>query len=256
MEAHMIPKRIFTIFLNDYDGMPAVAQKCFPTHQLPGYEHRFITMKNAYLGAPYVQQALKSDKKRKWVKMADYLRIWYLLTEGGIYLDSDVEMLPSKNFDQFLHHRMFAGRETSGWLGNGVMGAERGYPFLQSWLDYIEKNFRGDDDVVFEAAMEPMTKNAMPGGSVFSYTSIADVVHNVPGATQHLYRDTSPGWYRDGFGIYESEYFYNFDPKAWKHFITPRTICQHHFMNTWTQRQQRPCCEMQEDWLTWKEKDT
>jgi tetratricopeptide (TPR) repeat protein len=251
-----IPKRIFTIFLNDYDGMPSVAKRCFPTHQLPGYEHRFITMKNAYLEAPYIQQALASNNKTKWVKIADYLRIWYLLTEGGIYVDSDMEILPGKNFDQFLHYRMFAGKEHNGWISNALMGAEKGYPFLSAWLTYMEKNFRGDDGKVYEAAMEPMTKNYWPGGSVFSYNNLADVMDQKPGAAKTLYQEPpNPGWYREGFIVYPPEYFNNFDPRTWKHVVSPETIAIHHFTNAWLERrQQRPCCDWQSDWETWRER--
>ena len=105
----MIPKRIFTIFLNGYDAMPSVAKWCFQTHNLPGYEHRLITLENC-ARQDYVRQAFASDKVCKWAKASDYLRVWYLLNEGGIYLDSDIEVLPGKSLDALLDNRMFAGQ--------------------------------------------------------------------------------------------------------------------------------------------------
>ena len=54
----------------------------------------------------YVQEAVKA---KKWAFAADYIRMYALYKEGGIYLDSDVKVL--KSFDPFLHHRFFSSME-------------------------------------------------------------------------------------------------------------------------------------------------
>ena len=46
---------------------------------------------------PYVKEAFEA---RKWAFAADYIRMYALYTQGGIYLDSDVVLL--KKFDDFL----------------------------------------------------------------------------------------------------------------------------------------------------------
>lgn len=46
----------------------------------------------------WVRQAYE---RKKYAFAADYIRIYALVTEGGIYLDSDVEVL--KPFDDLLH---------------------------------------------------------------------------------------------------------------------------------------------------------
>lgn len=53
---------------------------------------------------PYVKEvyALK-----KWAFIADYIRLYALYTEGGIYLDSDVKVY--KSFDRFLNNEFFCG---------------------------------------------------------------------------------------------------------------------------------------------------
>ena len=53
-----------------------------------------------------VQEAVKA---RKWAFAADYIRMYALYTEGGIYLDSDVKIL--KRFDDFLHYSFFSSLE-------------------------------------------------------------------------------------------------------------------------------------------------
>ena len=52
-----------------------------------------------FSSVPYVEQAIKA---RKWAFAADYVRLYALYTEGGIYLDSDVEVF--KRFDYFLQY--------------------------------------------------------------------------------------------------------------------------------------------------------
>lgn len=48
---------------------------------------------------PFVKQAY--DEK-KWAFVADYVRLYALYTEGGVYLDSDVKTF--KSFNTFLHN--------------------------------------------------------------------------------------------------------------------------------------------------------
>lgn len=54
----------------------------------------------------YVRQAYDC---RKWAFAADYIRLYALYNEGGIYLDSDV--MVHKRFDDFLNHRFFTAME-------------------------------------------------------------------------------------------------------------------------------------------------
>ena len=42
-----------------------------------------------------------------------------ILTEGGIYMDTDVEVI--KPIDNFLRHRDFSGFESSGKVPTGIM---------------------------------------------------------------------------------------------------------------------------------------
>ena len=55
---------------------------------------------------PFVKHAYAC---RKYAFAADYIRLYALYTEGGIYLDSDV--MAFKRFDRFLHHTAFSSIE-------------------------------------------------------------------------------------------------------------------------------------------------
>lgn len=51
---------------------------------------------------PYVKEAYQS---KKWAFITDYVRLYALDTIGGIYMDTDVEVL--KNLDEFLNQEGF-----------------------------------------------------------------------------------------------------------------------------------------------------
>ncbi len=235
----MIPKRIFTIWLQDDQlEIPELVNRCVASQQrIEGYEHRLITLGNCFKNSAYMQQCLTSPHlKKRWCKASDYLRMYYLLNEGGIYLDADVEMLPGKDFHAFLDKKVFVGVEQfagngmkgsggiapctqfiKNWLtsvggkwgdpipfiGTAVLGAEQGSPFVAEWLQRVEQNFRGDDDSNFESSMQILNDlTSRPGG--------------------------------DDVTVVDADYFYAYCHMQETVCITERTICLHHFMKSWT----------------------
>lgn len=105
----MIPKVIHFVWLSN-DPFPSKIKKCMDTWKkvMPDYEiKRWSTENFDISSAPtYVQEAYK---QRKWAFAADYIRMYALYTEGGIYLDSDVKVL--KPFDDFLNNNFFTSLE-------------------------------------------------------------------------------------------------------------------------------------------------
>ncbi len=88
------------------------------------------------LGGGFVGRALA---ERKWAKVADAVRLWAVREHGGIYLDTDVEVV--KPLDPLLAHRCFFGfqlpREDPDWVCNAVFGAEPGHWFIGKALDRL-----------------------------------------------------------------------------------------------------------------------
>ena len=102
----MIPKKINYVWLSDSDK-PEEIKKCIYSWRsvLPEYEVREWNMKDfPIIDMPnYVLEAVSI---KKWAFATDYLRLWILFHEGGIYLDSDVLM--KKNIDEFLNNGFFS----------------------------------------------------------------------------------------------------------------------------------------------------
>jgi hypothetical protein len=190
-----IPKKIFTIWLNDKKTLPKDIKQYIQTHNVPGYEHKFITLNDCFRNE-YVDSAIKT---KQWAKAVDYLRCHYLVEEGGIYLDADVEVLPGKNFDKLLNNQLFAARENNGFIGNAVIGAAKGNQTLKDYLNEVTTKFKGDDNKVFEAAMEILT----------------------------------PRMEKDGANILTPEFFYPYDHQNNTTNITDNSITLHHFLKSW-----------------------
>lgn len=83
---------------------------------------------------PWVKEAFEA---RKYAFAADFIRAYALYHFGGIYLDSDVEVL--KSFNDLLHLPYFLGEEQNpGAIEAATMGAEKGHPLFKYLLDYYE----------------------------------------------------------------------------------------------------------------------
>ena len=200
----MIPKKIYTMWLNDKPGMPDLVEKCLATHYqiLPDYEHEHITLENCDMSSKYVRDCI--DAKR-WVKASDFLRMHYLYMYGGIYLDADTEVL--KSFDDLLDNKFFVCVEHSGTYANGIVGAEAGHPLLGMYLDRIENNFLGSGDLIFE-----------PG--IRAFTDLIFIANR-----EQL-----------GIKIYDTDYFFPYDHGTGEVKITENTHTFHHYMKSWIKK--------------------
>lgn len=81
----------------------------------------------------WVKQAFEN---KKYAFAADYIRFYALYHHGGIYLDSDVEVI--KSFDDLLDLPYFIGAEKAGTPEAAIMGAERGCDWIKQCLDYYD----------------------------------------------------------------------------------------------------------------------
>ena len=74
---------------------------------------------------PYVREAYE---QRKWAFVSDYARLYALKKYGGIYLDTDVEIL--KPLDALLYNKAFIGAESKYSICTAVIGAEKDASFI------------------------------------------------------------------------------------------------------------------------------
>lgn len=129
----MIPKRIHYCWLSNEPYSRKINECMDSWHRvLKGYEFVLWDMSKVQrIRSAWVEEAVS---RKKWAFAADFVRLWALYSEGGIYLDSDVEML--KEFGNLLNGPLMLGAE--GGTGNveaAVMGAEPGNHLIKKALD-------------------------------------------------------------------------------------------------------------------------
>jgi hypothetical protein len=98
----MIPKKIHYVWLSG-EKKSKLIYKCMDTWKkvMPDYEVKCWNIGNI----PKHHWIEESISVKKWALAADYIRLYALYAEGGIYLDSDVYI--QKKFDDFLEHDFF-----------------------------------------------------------------------------------------------------------------------------------------------------
>lgn len=146
----MIPKIIHYCWLSN-DPQPEVIRQCIASwHKyLPDYQIKLWNMDSLdYDAIPFTRDALA---KKKWAFVSDYVRLYALYHEGGIYLDSDVRAFGK--LDALISNDFFSGLEmrdkehTQIYMEAAIMGATPGHPFIKECLDLYEKrSFVLEDD--------------------------------------------------------------------------------------------------------------
>lgn len=149
----MIPKKIHYCWFSG-DEKPDLVKRCIDSwHRfLPDYEIKCWDGNSFdFNSVDYVREAMEI---KAYAHASDYVRLYALYTEGGIYLDSDVEVF--RSFDDLLHIRFFSGIEQFPIYYSknklltmcynvqaAIMGAESGHPFLKECLDkYMKIHFK------------------------------------------------------------------------------------------------------------------
>jgi len=119
-------------------------QECIESWKknLPNYEIIEWNEQNFNIDCcEYVREAYQN---KKWAFVSDYARLWVLYEYGGLYFDTDVQVL--KSFDQFLEEELFTGFEAKDSPVTAVMGAKKGDKLVKQMLDYYEdKHFVNPD---------------------------------------------------------------------------------------------------------------
>ena len=135
----MIPKIIHYCWFGRGE-MPELVQKCIASWHvhMPNWQYRLWTEENFDIAsAPiYVQEAYNV---RKFAFVSDYVRLWALEREGGLYMDVDFEVY--KSFDDLMEqYEAFAGYEGSKLnpVMMGVIAAKAHHPWIKGMMQTYE----------------------------------------------------------------------------------------------------------------------
>lgn len=143
----MIPKTVHYCWFGG-KPKPKLALKCIKSWKkyCPDYEIIEWNEENFDISACplYVRQAYEA---KKWAFVTDYVRLWVMTNFGGIYMDTDVELL--KRLDRFLSHEAFSGFEDGKHIPTGIMACQKGFPLFEEFLHYYDNISFFNDDGTF-----------------------------------------------------------------------------------------------------------
>lgn len=211
----MIPKIIHYCWFGR-GPMPELALKCIASwHKyMPEYKYKMWNEDNFDVGkVPYTKEAYEAQK---FAFVTDYVRLFALYTEGGIYMDTDVEVL--KSYNDLLDLPGFTGYEGSKALPP-VTGTIASEP-KNLWVEEQLASYTGSHFIDSNGNMD-MTTNT---------TRISRIMRAggfVQNGEKQVYNDMH---------IFPVEFFCPRQTTG-EVIITENTYCDHHFMGTWSEKE-------------------
>lgn len=163
----MIPKIINYCWFG-HGKMPDLAIKCIASWKeyLPEYKMILWNEDSFDINSvPYVKEAYEA---KKYAFVTDYVRLYALYNMGGIYMDTDVEVL--KPLDCFLHLPAFSGFEDINAIPTGIMASEKEGAWVKIQLDhYKDKRFiRPNGELDLTTNVTTITNIMVAGGFVLN----------------------------------------------------------------------------------------
>lgn len=211
-EQYMIPKKIHYCWFGGKQ-LPLEAKKCIDSWKkyCPDYEivewneKNYNINKNEYTKTTY--------NNKKWAFLTDYVRLDVIYNEGGIYLDTDVELL--KPLDDLLDCECYMGMEQPGTVATGLgFGAVKHNKFIKKNKEFYEKieNFMNKDNGFKNVICVKITTNLLEQQGLRKENTLQII---------------------DDVIVYPTDYFCPLKMGTNKLKITNNTYSIHHYTASW-----------------------
>lgn len=199
--------------------LPASVKKCINTWKkiMPDYEIIEWNEKNFDINSSnFVKEAYKN---KKWAFVSDYVRIYALYQEGGIYFDTDMKVI--KDVSDIVDKDMFLGYEDSGYVGTAVIGVkERHNKYIKEILDYYNDIDHFNPEIIYNYANPVIITKIIK-----KYNSYVD--------------EKGIKIFDNNIYVYPRDYFYPLSYNYEEKIYTENTCMIHLFNATWTDKGER-----------------
>lgn len=205
----MIPKIIHYCWFGN-QPLDKKAKKCISSWKkyFPNYEIKEWNESNFNINAfPYARQAYDA---KKWAFVSDVARLYALYTYGGIYFDTDVEVI--KAFGEILDGKTVVGLEDNNYIATCVLIAPQKSSIIRSLLD----SYSGIDFINMDGTYD-YTPNPKRLSAVLDSIGI----------------DYKNGTVTEDIRCLSQDYFSPYDYKLNPIHLTDNTLSVHHFAATW-----------------------
>lgn len=222
----MTPKIIHYCWFG-HNPLPPLAEKCIASWRkfLPDYEIKEWNEENFDVNIiPYTSEAYKA---KKYAFVSDYARFWILYKYGGLYFDTDVEVI--RPLDDILERGAFMGcenavstnKETTLAVAPGLgLGVSPHHDLYNELLEYYsELHFKDStEDLNNQQTIVHHTTEVLRRHGLQEINAIQKVAN--------VY-------------IYPCEYFCPINIVTKRLHITKNTRTIHHYMASWNKSSQR-----------------
>lgn len=220
----MIPKIIHYCWFGR-NPLPNDALRCIESWKKYCPDYKIIEWNEYNFDINQCQYIADAYKEKKYAFVSDYVRFYILYKQGGIYLDTDVELI--KSIDSVRERGPFFGCENTAIEGKRkfqlrvapglAMGAEAGNPFYKEMIDfYNSQNF------YIEGSLNLIT--------IVQYTSDKLRAHGM--IDEDKIQEVC------GITIYPKDYFCPIDHVNDMN-ITENTISIHHYAGSWLPKREK-----------------
>ena len=186
-------------------------EKC-PDYKIVQWDENNFDINNTI---SYVKEAYKC---KKWAFVTDYVRLWVVYNHGGIYLDTDVELI--KSMDALIQYDAFFGFERDKYINTGLgFGAVRGCDLLKQMMDIYEKMHFASSSGEMNIITCPTINTKILMGVGMKQNGKTQIVNNCI--------------------FLGSEYLSPLDYVSGKLKVTDNTVSIHHYKASWMNENER-----------------
>lgn len=135
-----IPKVIHYCWFGN-GKMPAIAEKCIKSWKKYCPQYEIVCHNEENFDVSVNRYAKEAYDAGKWAFVSDYVRLKVLYDKGGIYLDTDVELI--KPLDDLISEHGYMGFDDNGLVSTGLgFACEKGNELVGKLLaDYDDISF-------------------------------------------------------------------------------------------------------------------
>lgn len=206
----MIPKKIHYCWFGRGEK-PELAVKCIESWRKYLQDYEIIEWNEDNFDLDRYKYVREAYDARRFAFVTDVVRLWALYTQGGLYMDTDVEVL--KPLDMFAAYEAVAGFEAADRVQTAVIACQKEFPMIKEFLDEYE-------DIPF----------IKPDGTPDTTVNVVRITNT---CLRHGMMPNGQLQTIDGLTLLPEEYLC---PKSWdtgQLHLTENTLCIHHFSGSW-----------------------
>ncbi len=203
----MIPRKIHYCWFGKNEKSKLV-KKCIASWEKNCLNYEIIEWNEDNFDINYNAYTKMCYEQKKYAFLSDYLRLLIIQKYGGIYLDTDVEVL--KSFDDLLNHGAFFGFENDLYINTGEgFGAEPGNEIVNQMIEEYSDLLDGQKGTI--------------GCPILNTKALLKLGLELNGKKQVLKEGT----------VYPAEYFNPMNSITGEICITENTYSIHHYSMSW-----------------------